>query len=206
MKRFVIPFFLITCVLFTTTPVAAVKYKKVKSFKDVGQNRAFLVALTEEVPSDKLEEALWEIVNEQMDNYGQAPQMWIYFFDNKKFTPEEFPIEGEALDHLIATYFYATDTRKKDLKILASEHIAAYLKLTNSSFQKLKNAGIPDEVLEDLKSLEDREFTEEELLNAVENSIGNEQTDTYKELILKHADIVEAKKVEKIDSPLWQGQ
>ena len=121
MKRFVIPFFLIACLLFTATLADAVKYKKVKSFKDVGQNRAFLIALTEEVPSEKLEEALWEIVNEQMDKYGQAPQMWIYFFDNKKFTPKKFPIEGEALDHLIATYFYATDTRKKDLKILTPE-------------------------------------------------------------------------------------
>ncbi len=124
MKRFGIPFFLIMCLLFTATLADAVKYKKVKSFKDVGQNRAFLIALTEEVPADKLEEALWEIVNEQMDKYGQAPQMWIYFFDSKKFTPKKFPIEGEVLDHLIATYFYATDTRKKDLKILTDEDIA----------------------------------------------------------------------------------
>ena len=49
----------------------------------------------------------------------------------------------------------------------------------------LKNDGIPDNVLESLKSLEDKEFTEEELLNAVKDSIGEEQTDTYKELILK---------------------
>ena len=80
-----------------------------------------MIALTEEVPPTKLEEALWEIVNEQMEKYGQAPQMWIFFFDNKKYTPEKFPITGEAIDHLIATYFYATDTRKKDLKILTQE-------------------------------------------------------------------------------------
>jgi hypothetical protein len=192
--------------LFAAIPADAVKYKKVKSFKDIGQNRAFLIALTEEVPSDKLEEALWEIVNEQMDKYGQAPQMWIYFFDNKKFTPKKFPIEGEAIDHLIATYFYATDTRKKDLKILTPEHMAAYLKLSDSSFQKLKDEEIPDEVLESLKSLEDKEFTEEELLDAVKDVIGDEQTDTYKELILKHADTAEIKKPDKIESPMWQGQ
>lgn len=121
MKRFVIPLFLITCLVVGVTSAQAVKYKKVKSFKDVGQNRVFLIALTEEVPSDKLKDALWEIVNEQMDKYGQAPQMWIYFFDSKKFTPKKFPIEGNAIDHLIATYFYATDTRKKDLKILSPE-------------------------------------------------------------------------------------
>ena len=56
-----------------------------------------------------------------MEKYGQAPQMWIYFFDSKKHTPKKFPIKGQALDHLIATYFYATDTRKKDLKILTQE-------------------------------------------------------------------------------------
>ena len=121
MKRIVISCMLITCLLCGATAASAVKYKKVKSFKDVGQNRAFMIALTEEVPSAKLEDALWEIVNKQMQKYGQAPQMWIYFFDSKKHTPKKFPIKGQALDHLIATYFYATDTRKKDLKILTQE-------------------------------------------------------------------------------------
>ena len=121
MKRIVIACVLITGLLFLAISAGAVKYKKVKSFKDVGQNRAFMIALTEEVPSAKLEDALWEIVNKQMQKYGQAPQMWIYFFDSKKHTPKKFPIKGQALDHLIATYFYATDTRKKDLKILTQE-------------------------------------------------------------------------------------
>jgi len=121
MKGRLIPCGLITCLLFFATSAAAVEYKNVKSFKDVGQNRAFMVALTEKVPPAKLEDALWEIVNKHMEKYGQAPQMWIYFFDSKKYTPTKFPIKDQALDHLIATYFYATDTRKKDLKILSQE-------------------------------------------------------------------------------------
>ena len=121
MKRLVIPSIIITGLLFFAASAGAVDYKKVKSFKDVGQNRAFMIALTEAVPPDKLEDALWEIVNTQMEKYGQAPQMWIYFFDSKKYTPKKFPIQGQALDHLIATYFYATDTRKKDLKVLTQE-------------------------------------------------------------------------------------
>ena len=121
MKRIVIACVLIICLLFFAISASAVKYKKVKSFKDAGQNRAFMIALTEEVPPAQLEDALREIVNTQMEKYGQAPQMWIYFFDSKKYTPKEFPIKGQALDHLIATYFYATDTRKKDLKILTQE-------------------------------------------------------------------------------------
>ena len=118
MKRSAILWVLITSLFFLATSASAVKYKKVKSFKDVGQNRAFMIALTETVAPEQLEDALWEIVNKQMEKYGQAPQMWIFFFDSKKYTPKKFPIKGKALDHLIATYFYATDTRKKDLKIL----------------------------------------------------------------------------------------
>ncbi|UCF91629.1 MAG: hypothetical protein JSW39_25710 [Desulfobacterales bacterium] len=121
MRRLAMACVLAGCWLFVVTPALAVEYKKVNSFKDVGQNRVFLIALTEEVPAAELEQALWEIVNEHMERYGQAPQMWIYFFDDKKYSPKDFPIQGEALDHLIGTYFYATDTRKKDLKVLTPE-------------------------------------------------------------------------------------
>jgi hypothetical protein len=100
---------------------AAVKYSKIASFKDVGQSRVFFISIDEKLPADQLEPKLWEIVNYHMDTYGQAPQMWIYFFDNKKFAPKDFPIEGDFLDHLIATYFYATDNRTKQLKILNGE-------------------------------------------------------------------------------------
>jgi hypothetical protein len=103
---------------------AAPKYAKVASFKDIGQSRAFFVALKNPVPPDQLESHLWEIVDYHMNKYGQAPQMWIFFFDEKKNAPKDFPIEGEGLEHLIARYFYATDTRKKDLQILESEDLA----------------------------------------------------------------------------------
>jgi hypothetical protein len=102
---------------------AAVKYSKIASFKDVGQSRVFFISVDEKVPADQLEPALWEIVNFHMDTYGQAPQMWIYFFDNKKFAPKDFPIQGDTLDHLVATYFYATDNRTKKLEILDGEDI-----------------------------------------------------------------------------------
>lgn len=102
---------------------AAVKYSKIASFKDVGQSRVFFISIDEKPPADQLEPKLWEIVNYHMDTYGQAPQMWIYFFDNKKLAPKDFPIQGDALDHLIATYFYATDNRTKQLKILNGEDV-----------------------------------------------------------------------------------
>ncbi len=115
---------------------AAVKYSKVASFKDVGQSRVFFISIDEKPPADQLEPKLWEIVNYHMDTYGQAPQMWIYFFDNKKLVPKDFPIEGNSLDHLIATYFYATDNRTKLLKILSGEDI-----------EKLKSKGKIDSPL-----------------------------------------------------------
>jgi hypothetical protein len=102
---------------------AAVKYSKIASFKDVGQSRVFFISVDEKVPADQLEPKLWEIVNYHMDTYGQAPQMWIYFFDSKKFAPKDFPIQGDSLDHLVATYFYATDNRTKKLEILDGEDV-----------------------------------------------------------------------------------
>jgi hypothetical protein len=115
---------------------AAVKYSKIASFKDVGQSRVFFISIDEKPPADQLEPKLWEIVNYHMDTYGQAPQMWIYFFDNKKLAPKDFPIQGDALDHLIATYFYATDNRTKELKILNGDDV-----------KQLKSAGKIDSPL-----------------------------------------------------------
>jgi ABC-type multidrug transport system fused ATPase/permease subunit len=61
-------------------------------------------------------------------------------------------------------------------------------KFTNTSFQQLKDDEIPDIVLESLKSLESQEFTQkDDLLEAVENRIGKEQTDQYAKFILKRA-------------------
>ncbi len=61
-------------------------------------------------------------------------------------------------------------------------------KLTGFDMQKLLDEGIPENVVGSLKRLKDQEFIEEEeFLNAIEDQIGNEQTDTYQEFILKYA-------------------
>lgn len=111
----------LVCVCLAVAAQGLADYVKVASFKDIGQSRAFFIALKDEVPEDQLEDTLWEIVDHHMDKYGQAPQMWIFFFDSKKNAPKDFPIVGENIDHLIAKYFYATDTRKKDLIVLDDE-------------------------------------------------------------------------------------
>jgi hypothetical protein len=124
MRKLLILIFLMCFILAgAASAFAAFKYVKVASFKDIGQSRAFFIALKEEVPDEELEDGLWEVVDYYMSKYGQAPQMWIYFFDDKKYTPKDFPIEGESLDHLIAGYFYATDTRRKDLQIYSEADI-----------------------------------------------------------------------------------
>ncbi len=64
-----------------------------------------------------------------------------------------------------------------------------YFTLTETSFEKLQEAGVPHHALETLDHLKDKEFVREgEMLDAVENSLGEEQTNTYKDLILKYAD------------------
>jgi hypothetical protein len=120
-----------SCAVVFSTAHASSNYVKVASFKDIGQSRAFFIAFKGEIDEDRLEETLWEIIDYHMEKYGQAPQMWIYFFDAKKHSPKDFPIQGENLDHLVAHYFYATDTRKKDLTILDNE-IRAELKRAGS--------------------------------------------------------------------------
>jgi iron(III) transport system permease protein len=62
------------------------------------------------------------------------------------------------------------------------------LKITAQSLETLKNEGIPEEILQDLKSLENQYFAKEnEVLTAIEKKIGREQAVKYKALILKHA-------------------
>lgn len=61
-------------------------------------------------------------------------------------------------------------------------------KLTAQSLDNLRKEGLPDKILEKLESLKDEEFnTEDELLEAVGQVIGNDQVIRYKEQILQHA-------------------
>lgn len=64
----------------------------------------------------------------------------------------------------------------------------ARFKITDRSLERLKSEGVPDEVLENLKSTEERDFlTEEVMLATLRKQIGDASTDAYKSLILKNA-------------------
>lgn len=65
---------------------------------------------------------------------------------------------------------------------------ANFFRLTEQSFDALRDENIPNNLLEKLKPLENEEVADEkEFLNAVQKQIGQELTDCYKILILKHA-------------------
>jgi hypothetical protein len=63
----------------------------------------------------------------------------------------------------------------------------AYFKLTDSSFLGLNNEGLSVNMLNSLKSFQDKEFMKDELLAAIEQSIGKELTPQEEEIVLKHA-------------------
>jgi hypothetical protein len=77
-----------------------------------------------------------------------------------------------------------TDTHKA----LILKHAASF-KLSEKTLDNLKSEGLPDDVTNELKrALKDHEVTgEKEFLGKLKLTIGKEQTDTHKALILKHA-------------------
>lgn len=90
--------------------------------------------------------------------------------------------------------------------------------LTEQSLDNLRQEGLPNEILIQLKAIQDQKFdTENELLEAVKSEIGSDRTNRYKEQILKYtADeigveidrILEALKAQKrtIDALLAQNR
>ncbi len=68
--------------------------------------------------------------------------------------------------------------------------------LTKSSMKQLREEGVPEELLTALKPLKWQEFSEKStFLEAVEKQIGEKQTITYRELILKHTALRTVKKL-----------
>lgn len=61
-------------------------------------------------------------------------------------------------------------------------------KLTDQSLKELEDENIPKEITALLKNLENKIYTsEEQFVNALKNTIGEEDTDKYKSLILIYA-------------------
>ncbi len=63
----------------------------------------------------------------------------------------------------------------------------ARYKFTNQTFEHLRSEELPEDMLEDLKALQDQTFVgKDEFLSAVEKYIGEKQTGEYRKRILKH--------------------
>jgi multiple sugar transport system permease protein len=89
------------------------------------------------------------------------------------------------------------DLRNAGLPEKVLEDMAIFT-LTRLSIGELRNEGFPKELSEGLQPLRDQVFTKKnEFLNTVEQLIGREQTAKYKELILKHAEDLEVRLAKK---------
>lgn len=68
--------------------------------------------------------------------------------------------------------------------------LRGYARITNDTLQQLPGDHVPEEVVEELQPLTKKEFqNQEQLLNAIVNRLGSEDTATYRDQILKHATI-----------------
>ncbi len=78
--------------------------------------------------------------------------------------------------------------------------VASY-KLAGESFELLMDENIPEEILDDLRALENQEFTKKrEFLSAIKEQIGEVDTEKYQDLILEYAAVtVEDKWREDMD-------
>ena len=91
----------------------------------------------------------------------------------------------ELVVHLKRTVEDANETLKRELAE------GTCFKINEQSLERLRTEGVPDEVLNNLMGLENQEVTgEEEFLNILRDTIGEEETVLYKSLILKHAILV----------------
>ena len=71
--------------------------------------------------------------------------------------------------------------------------------ITENSLYELKAENVPNNVLRLLESIKDRELKgKKEFLESVKTAVGEEETETYEPLILKHADKLTAKKEKEL--------
>ncbi len=93
------------------------------------------------------------------------------------------------------------DGKTSTIKIKPKE-VEMSFRLTEQSLKNLKDASVPDEILEALTLLKNQKFPKEnDLLTAVAKNIGEEQTGRYQELIVKHARVENGKT--NLQNDIW---
>jgi membrane-bound ClpP family serine protease len=90
----------------------------------------------------------------------------------------------EALKYNIRIAEYEAENLEEVL-----QRVATSITLTTQSLENLRNEGLSEDILEELTSLKDRDFTRRtEFLNAVEESIKQAQFGKHQDLIWEHAE------------------
>ncbi len=115
-------------------------------------------------------------------------QMTSYTLAHRSLNPV-FAFGTEVLSHYAQNRTGPTHYHITVSHILVSATARKYVKLTQTSFQHLREEGVPEAVLEDLRPLEGHEFSQEEdFEQAVEEHLGSEQLAMYQAVIDKHTD------------------
>jgi hypothetical protein len=112
-----------------------------------------------------------------------------YFQDNPDLN-KVFKKSGVNLEELIKTQkVLAKNSSESEIEEFFTLSPSVGFKITEQSLENLKSEGVPDDVLEKLQSLKNQEFIgEENFLDKLEETIGDEQTVKFKSSILKHAE------------------
>ena len=77
--------------------------------------------------------------------------------------------------------------------------------ITERTLETLKDADVPDEILEDLTSMQDREFRgEDTFMKELEKRIGGDNADRYEKLLLKYSKVEESDNTQDLPSVIIQ--
>lgn len=109
----------------------------------------------------------------RIKKYDRALSEIMELFDPDQYK-RDTPLSGEFL---LGFYTQRTKLKKR-----------SNFEITQKVLQTLENEDIPEQIFEELELLQDEGFeTKDELLDAIEEYIGEEETHKYGEIILKHA-------------------
>lgn len=86
-------------------------------------------------------------------------------------------------------------TYTKDRVNVQEEYFPSIYKITEKVLEKLRSEGIPDKILEKIRTMQNREITgEEKFLELIEKVMEDQQMERYGKMILKHAFLTHKKR------------
>jgi hypothetical protein len=115
----------------------------------------------------------------------------LYYTCNIRNADSSKEVVNRSADKIISLVYKAfKKMTKSDKKKLKELFFGTRFKLTEQSLENLTLEKLPEDVISQLETIKNQEFTsKEEFLEVLKETIGEEQTVSYKLLILKHAEI-----------------